>query len=214
MKDAFYAILESVVDRCPRRDTLLVLEDFNASTGTDRDGYETCVSPHGSETMNQNSTKFLDFAGSYGLRVAGSWFQRPRAHCWTWYSNAGGLAKEIDHVLVDVRWRIIQKCRVYQSAPFLNTDHRLVVATLKLHLKPRRMVPCQPQLDVGKLKDERVSEEFANKLSRDLGNLGALGGPEELWSAFKTTVLDVAGGCLGTHCRAKKNFVSRDTGYH
>ena len=30
MKDAFYAMLESVVDRCPRRDALLALGDFNA----------------------------------------------------------------------------------------------------------------------------------------------------------------------------------------
>ena len=72
VKDAFYATLESVVDQCPRRDTLLVLGDFIASTGTDWDGYETCVGPHGSGTVNQNSTKFLDVARSHGLRVAGS----------------------------------------------------------------------------------------------------------------------------------------------
>ena len=59
--------------------------------------------------------------------------------------------------------------------------------------------------------DERVAEEFANKLSVDLGGLGALGGPEELWSAFKTTILDVAVGCLLTHCMAKKYFVSQGT---
>ena len=34
MKDTFYATLESVVDQCPRRDTLPVLGDFNAPTGT------------------------------------------------------------------------------------------------------------------------------------------------------------------------------------
>ena len=38
-----------------------------------------------------------------------------------------------------------------------------------------------------------------------------MGDPEELWSAFKPTVLDVAGRCLGTHRRAKKNFVSQVT---
>ena len=54
MKDVFDAMLESVVDQCPRRDTLLVLGDFTASTGTYRDGYETCVGPHGSGTVNQN----------------------------------------------------------------------------------------------------------------------------------------------------------------
>ena len=90
------------------------------------------------------------------------------------------MAKEIDHVLVDGRWRMTQNCRVYRCDQFLNTDHRLVVATLKLHLKSRRMVPSQPRLYIGKLKDERVAEEFANKLSGDLRGLGALGGPEEL----------------------------------
>ena len=85
--------------------------DFNASTDTDRvgtstdtdrDGHGTCVCPHWSRTVNQNITKFLDFARSHGLRVAGSWFQCPKPHHWTWYSNAGGVAKEIDHVLLMV----------------------------------------------------------------------------------------------------------------
>ena len=157
---------------------------FIASTGTDRDGYETCVFPHGSGTVNQNSTKFLDFAISHGLGVAGSSFQGPQTHRWTWDSNVGSVAKEIDYVLVDGRWRMIQNCRVYRSARFLNTDHRLVVATLKLQLKFRRMVPSQPRLDVGKLKDEMVAEEFANRLSGDLRSLGAVGGPDVLWSAL------------------------------
>ena len=82
---------------------------------------------------------------------------------------------------------------------------------LKLQLKSGRMVPSQPRLDVDNLKDERVAEEFANRLSRDFWGLDALGNPEELLSVFKTTILDVAGGCLGTHQRAKKNFVSQGT---
>ena len=43
------------------------------------------------------------------------------------------------------------------------------------------------------------------------GGLGALGNLEELWYAFKTTILHVAGQCLGTHRWAKKNFVSQGT---
>ena len=134
--------------------------DFNTSTGTDRDGYETCVGPHGSGTVKLNSTKFLDFARSHGLRVAGSWFQCPQIHRWTWYSNAGGVAKQLHHVLVDGHWRMIQNCRVYRSSQYLNTDHRLVVATLKLHLKSGTMVPSQPRLDVGKRKDALIVKVF------------------------------------------------------
>ena len=64
---------------------------------------------------------------------------------------------------------MIQNCRSYRSAQFLNTDHRLAVATLKLQFKYRRIIPPQPRLDVGKHRDERVAEEFANRLSVDLG---------------------------------------------
>ena len=59
------------------------------------------VMRHGSGTVNQNSTKFLDFARSLGFRVAGSWFQHSQAHRWTWYVSAGGVEKEIDDVHAD-----------------------------------------------------------------------------------------------------------------
>ena len=71
VKDSFYAMLDFVVDQCPRRDTLLDLGDFNVSNGTHRDGYETCVGLQGSGTVNQNNTKILHFARSHGCRVAG-----------------------------------------------------------------------------------------------------------------------------------------------
>ena len=74
-----------------------------------------------------------------------------------------------------------------------------------------RRLPSQPRLHVGKLKDERVVEEFVNRLIWDLVGLGALGNPEELWRAFKTTILDVADGYLGNYCWAENNFVSQGT---
>ena len=65
--------------------------------------------------------------------------------------------KEIDHVLGDGRWRMIQNCRVHRSAQFLKTDHRLVVATPKFHLTSAIIVASQLRLDVDKLKDERAA---------------------------------------------------------
>ena len=79
-------------------------------------------------------------------------------------------------MLIDGQWRIIHNCRVDRSAEFLNTDQRLVVAILKFQLISRRMVPSQLRLDAGKLKYERVAEEFANRLSGDLGGSECFGG--------------------------------------
>ena len=70
---------------------------------------------------------------------------------------------------------------VDRKTQFLNTDHRLVVAAQKLQLKSGEMVPYQLRLDVGKLMDERVAEESANRLNRDLGwGLGVLRNPKRV----------------------------------
>ena len=46
-----------------------------------------------------------------------------------------------------------------------------------------------------------------NRLSGICGGLCALENPEELCSAFKTSIFDLADGCLGTHQRAKNNYL-------
>ncbi|XP_069976479.1 uncharacterized protein [Penaeus vannamei] len=73
VKEAFYAKLTSVVDKCLWRDICIVLSDFNA-------------------------------------------YQGSNLHCWTWYSDMGIVAEEIDHILVSTRWRILLNCRVYRIA--------------------------------------------------------------------------------------------------
>lgn len=71
-KEMFYAKLRFALDQCPSLDTLNVLGDSNALTGTERAGYELCVSPHGSGIRNSNSSFLLNFAKSKRLKIAGS----------------------------------------------------------------------------------------------------------------------------------------------
>ena len=144
-KDLFYAKLDSVVEQCPSRDSLIVLGDFNAVTGTERAGYELCVGPHGSGDRNVNGSLLLDFAKFRRLRIGGSWFQRREPRRWTWYSNAGGVAKEIDHILVSTRWRILQNCRVYRSAGAVSSstftsEIYLQVGDFTIKVNPHRLL--------------------------------------------------------------------------
>ena len=68
-KEMFYAKLDSVLDQCPCQDTLIVLGDFNAVTGTEKAGYELCFGSHGSGT-NTNSSPLLNFETLRKLRTA------------------------------------------------------------------------------------------------------------------------------------------------
>ena len=73
------------------------------------------------------------------------------------------------------------------------------------------MVPSQPRLDVGKLKDERAAEEFANRQS-------GFGGVWVLWGILKScgavsrpTSLMMPVDVLELTGVVKKNFVSQGT---
>ena len=81
-KDMFYVNFDSVLDKSPRRDTFIELDDFNVATGTDRAGYELCVGPNDSGNRNTNSS-LLNFAKSRRVKIAGSWYQRAEHHRWT-----------------------------------------------------------------------------------------------------------------------------------
>lgn len=108
---------------------MLVLGDFNASDGTDWACYKLCVDPQASGTRNDNGTRLLDF---HNLKIENCRFlvyERPEMHCWIWHSNAGGIVKGSDHILIDTHWRILRNHKVFQSTQPFPTDHRLV-ATL------------------------------------------------------------------------------------
>ena len=214
VKEAFYAELNSVLDAAPRRDTKIVLGDFNAVTGTSRDGYEVCIGPHGSGKRDVSSSMLLDFAVSRGLRIGGSWFQRSDSRRWTWYCNdtRRGVRKEIDHILVDGRWRLLQNCRVFRSAQFFSTDHRLLVATLGIRLRvPRPPASGQVRLDVGRLRDPKVAQEYTRRLETKLEELGRSADTQVMWTDFRDCVLDAAGDSIPKVAGGRRGDLSKET---
>ena len=52
-------------------------------------------------------------------------------------------------VLVGGRWRLVQNFRVFRSAEFAGTDHRLLVATLIIRLQSRKMAPSNQLVSAG-----------------------------------------------------------------
>ncbi|KAG0712996.1 TBC1 domain family member 16 [Chionoecetes opilio] len=105
-----------------------------------------------------------------------------------------------------------ENCRVYQSAEFFGTDHRLVVATLKLHVKSRRISRGNHTVfHLEKLKDLTCAHEYAVAVSNRFDVLGALGDPVELWDTFKRETLQAAKECIGERPRSRRGFVSTET---
>ena len=183
--------------------------DFNAVTGTERFGYDIGVGPHGSGTRNDNSSFLLHLARSRRLRIVGSWYQRPMLHCWTWYSNDRRDATISLSVLVGGSSRT---SFLFLSAKFCATDHKLFVATLKLHGRPRK----SPRYDhtlfhFEKSKNLTCAQEYVMPVSSQFGVLNTLHDLVELWDTFKCETLEAAEEFVGEHPRSRSGFASVET---
>lgn len=156
----------------------LVVGDFCAVTGIKRVVYELCVGSHDSGARNVNSLLLLNLAMSRRLRTAGSWILRIASlnlvqQCWR--RDRGDLS----HTRRTL-WRILQTCRVFQSAEFLATDHRLVVVRLRMHIRSKTWLRCTsslPNVHLEKLRDQACAQW------RSL--LGVLEDTGDVWDTFK-----------------------------
>ena len=133
-KGVFYQQFEQSLKTIYQNDHIICLDDFNAVTGTSRLTMENVIGPYGSGTRNDNTERILNFCLGVGLRAGGSWLKRKDIQKYTWSSNDGVIAKEIDSILVNTHPSALQNCSVYRSLEF-DTDHRPVIATVSLGIK-------------------------------------------------------------------------------
>ena len=99
------------------------------------------------------------------------------------------MKKEIDHILVRTRWTLMQNCRVYRIVEFFNTDHRLVIATLRLRFRCRKARGQRPQvLDLEKLRDQACMCAFAIDIRNPFDALQSMDSATD-WDTLKEEAL-------------------------
>ena len=208
-KDRFFDQLSDVIKKRKKGDTPIVLGDLNATVGTARDGVETALGPWGHDHRNDNGERLLRLCVASGLTVAGSWFRRSLKRRLSWYSPDGKTKKELDHILVGTRHKLVNNCRVYRSAEF-NTDHRLVVATIQVRMRQEvSRAPHSIKHDLQKLQTKQISDAFAVAVTNRFSALDDIGALE--WEGFRDGLKSAADDVLGPAPRpSKKNWLSAE----
>ena len=125
-KDHFYEELQQTIDGYNRNDILVVIGDFNAKVGGDKDGYERCMGRHGMGDKNDNGDRLCDFSMANCLVITGTLFQYKDIHNATWVSANGRVKNQIDHLLISRQLRsAVLDARAHRVAD-INSDHYLV----------------------------------------------------------------------------------------
>ena len=135
----FYHELHSVLATIPPTDMIVVLGDFNAHVGTDTNTWHTVLGPHGVGQVNGNGQRLLDFCDTNKLLI-NTWYRHKSKHQCTWYRNGdrSNPGHMIDYVLISAKYRSsILDTRVYRGVHH-QSDHELVVSTLRFKIKAKR----------------------------------------------------------------------------
>uniref|UniRef100_A0A2S2NJR6 Craniofacial development protein 2 n=1 Tax=Schizaphis graminum TaxID=13262 RepID=A0A2S2NJR6_SCHGA len=124
-KELFYTILEDVYESV-KGNIILVLGDFNAEIGRER-YYRSIIGNQSLyELSNDNGTKLVNFAAAKGLVFKSTMLPRKDIHKYTWIAPNGVYKNQIDHILINNRFKnTIKNIRTLRGAN-TDSDHLLV----------------------------------------------------------------------------------------
>ena len=200
-KEEFYSTLEDVMDTSVG-DVKIVLGDFNAKIGKEA-LYRAVAGAHSlHEITNNNGMKLINFAIGKGLFIKSTMFPRKEIHKYTWISPDGKHKNQIDHVLVNGRFKNgITNVRTLRGADS-DSDHLLVGFWIRVKLKKHNKcnTTSMRRYNVEKLEDKKtlrdynstVKKIFEEKLIEHTNDVN------EIWNKVKDTIEAAATRVIGT----------------
>jgi endonuclease/exonuclease/phosphatase family metal-dependent hydrolase len=209
-KDTFYDALQAVLEDVPRHDVMMLIGDFNAKVGCANVDRERTMGRHGVGVMTDNGERLVNLCEENDLVIGGTLFAHKDIHKLTWTSPDGKTQNQIDHIIINGRWRhSLQDVRVMRNAD-IGSDHNLLVAKVTLKLRKARIGDNRNQrYDVAKLKDPKVKEEFRLALRN---RFSVLDDETALTiNNFNSVMREVGDKVLGYRKNKKSEWISEDT---
>ena len=79
--------------------------DMNTKTGSDNTDRERSMGREGCGIINDNGEKCVNFCHNNNCVIGGTIFQYKQTHKLTWKSPDGRTVNQIDHVIINNKWK-------------------------------------------------------------------------------------------------------------
>ena len=187
--------------------------------GQDNIGKEVIMGKHGCGNLNENGEKLVNLGETNNLAIGGSLFPHKNIHKLTWVSNDGVTINQIDHILINRKWKSsLNDVRVYRKADE-DSDHYLLVANIKLKLKKYKGEDSETRgrkFDIIKLRNKDVRKAFVLKLKNRFAVLAEADDAEDKnvedsWNDIKSTYCKAAEETLGFTSHKRKQWITEST---
>eukprot|EP00399_MALV-I-05_sp_L67-4_P000160 gene160-65_t len=195
----------------PEREKEAFLEDLSKVSGAfimgdcnARPGQKSgsAVGPFGLGTRNYNGGKLVEWCEANGQRVCNTFFQKKRKGTWQHASSQQWF--EIDLVMCSYKdFKKVADVHVWSER--YGTDHRLVTTRLEIAMTRKhaqdKKAAKRVKLDVVKFKQDKIREEYEEKVARRLQLQGA---ERPGWARLKDIMLETAKEVVGERKARKR----------
>ena len=143
---------------------LLIIGDLNSKVGSDNLSNERVIGTHGCGITNENGERLI-FCAANNYVIGGIIFAHRTIHKLTWRSPDGKTSNQIDHVIINGKWRrSLLDVRVCSGADIFS-DHHLVHAVIRLKLRKfHSSTQNRKHLDIAKLKSPPIQNQLVLEL--------------------------------------------------
>ncbi|VDP05607.1 unnamed protein product [Schistosoma margrebowiei] len=195
IKDQFYERLQSIIEKCPRKDFTILLGDLNAKVGIDNTESEDIMGRHGLGQRNGNGERFANLYAFNKLVIGGSIFPHKRIHKATWISSDHTTENQIDHICINKKFGRTMEDVGTRIGADIASDHHLVVATFLR--------------DTDKLNEFKIALNNRFQALQDL--LKEKTTVEDNWKDIKEALTSTCQEVLGLKKHRHKEWISIET---
>jgi hypothetical protein len=200
MVEEFYDQLQTIIDKTPKTDILIIMGDLNAKVGTEWTQWENVLGKHGYGQVNDRGEKLLNFCAVNDLSISNTMFKQSKSsRQWTWESPDQKTHNKIDYIMINNRWKnCVTNARSFPSAD-IGSDHQLVIANIRLKFKIKKRPNYPRQYDVFRLKNENLRQTYEIEIGGRFAPL--LDQPDTdtqtMWEEIKTVFSETSKKLLG-----------------
>jgi hypothetical protein len=148
----------------------IVLGDLNTKIRKERI-YHNVAGMHSlHEHLNDNGSRLANFASGKGLIIKSTMLPRKDKYKYTWVSPIGRRKNQIDHVLINNRFKnSITNVRILRGAD-ADSDHLLVGIWIRVKFKKRyrHKLNTVDRYDIEKLEEVNIQKDYGRKICETL----------------------------------------------
>ena len=158
---------------------------------------------------NERGSRLVEFALSNQLAIKNTMFEKHPRRLYTWTSSDGKTKNQIDYIMVEKRWSsIIQDVTTKPSAD-CDTDHELLVGTMKLKLKCKKTTTRPVRYDVRDI-DQNFTIETRNRFQALLFDIEEKE-PDDIANEAKNILIEAAKKHLKKKRGKKQPWMTEET---